>query len=144
MNKLKLNSRRQVFREYGSTLKIESKDQRNKITKTTELKIQDTLKRIEKFNIGPSIPFQTFYHNLRTKSKLNSNCLICDSDLNIEMHHISALKLKTKSDNSFTQVMRNMQRKQIPVCRNCHIKIHKGAYDGQSLKNLHQRKEVCQ
>jgi len=30
-------------------------------------------------------------------------------------------------------IMSPLNRKQIPVCKNCHIKIHNGSYDGIKL-----------
>lgn len=32
--------------------------------------------------------------------------------------------------------MQQLNRKTLPVCHNCHMKIHKGLYDGNSLKEL--------
>lgn len=70
MNKLRLNSRRQVFMKFGKTLRIElttpelvaapKKGRKNK-PKFVEFKIQQTLARIEKFNTNPVIPFEIFY-----------------------------------------------------------------------------------
>jgi predicted HNH restriction endonuclease len=54
----------------------------------------------------------------------------------VEMHHIRALKEKVAG---FMSVMRAMNRKQIPVCRACHLKIHNGTYDGLSLKDLQKK-----
>jgi len=47
------------------------------------------------------------------------------------MHHIKALKSKT---SGFMNVMRAMNRKQITVCKSCHVKIHAGIYSGISKK----------
>jgi hypothetical protein len=33
-------------------------------------------------------------------------------------------------------IMKALNRKTIPVCQKCHIKIHKGIYDGISLKEF--------
>lgn len=33
--------------------------------------------------------------------------------------------------------MAQINRKQIPVCHECHVLIHAGKYDGKSLKDLH-------
>jgi hypothetical protein len=54
------------------------------------------------------------------------------------MHHVKALKGKTRG---FMDIMRAMNRKQIPVCKSCHVKIHGGNYSGISLKNLPLKKD---
>ena len=36
--------------------------------------------------------------------------------------------------------MSKLNRKLIPVCANCNVKIHTGNYDGMSLKDLHSNK----
>lgn len=134
MNKLKLNSRRQVFLKYGSELSIPYKSDKGK-ERIAKFNVAPTLGRIDKFNINPLVPFDVFYWNLRSRSRLGHPCSICGSDVNVEMHHVRSLKTR-RNDNSFIQVMRNMNRKQIPVCRPCHLKIHKGQYDGTSLRKI--------
>jgi predicted HNH restriction endonuclease len=54
------------------------------------------------------------------------------------MHHVKALIGKT---SGFMDIMRAMNRKQIPVCKSCHVKIHAGKYSGISLKNLPLKKD---
>lgn len=50
------------------------------------------------------------------------------------MHHVRSLQGKGAG---FLAVMRAMNRKQIPVCKQCHMKIHRGEYDGKALAKLH-------
>lgn len=138
MNKLKLNSRKQVFQRFGTQLSTPHEHNKKNIAR---FEIRKSLTRINKFNINPTIPFETFYHNIRSKSKLDLDCLICGERNNIEMHHIRSLKTGI-TDNSFNQIMKNIQRKQIPVCRNCHNRIHRGEYDGPSLKELQRNNKI--
>jgi len=37
--------------------------------------------------------------------------------------------------------MASINRKQIPVCSSCHLKIHNGAYDGLALRKLEKEKK---
>jgi predicted HNH restriction endonuclease len=53
------------------------------------------------------------------------------------MHHIKALK--TAKAVGFINVMKAMNRKQIPVCKSCHVKIHNGSYDKLKLSDLSQK-----
>lgn len=50
------------------------------------------------------------------------------------MHHIRHVR-KAKSD-TFNQMMGVINRKQIPVCQNCHSQIHSGQYDGTALSDF--------
>lgn len=65
----------------------------------------------------------------RTKDVFNESCRICNSTTNIEMHHLKHLN-KNKNKNYLTQIFININRKQVPLCQNCHNKVHKGIYDG--------------
>lgn len=74
---------------------------------------------------------------LRTRSKLDWPCCICGDETDIQMHHVRHLrKLSSPKAEGFTRVMSALNRKQIPVCARCHELIHKGKYDGLSLKDL--------
>jgi group II intron reverse transcriptase/maturase len=76
---------------------------------------------------------------LRSKSiSTIEKCKICGTKENLEMHHLKALKKDgiLIEDKYLAAMMQRMNRKQICVCRTCHINIHKGNYDGDSLKLL--------
>jgi group II intron reverse transcriptase/maturase len=76
---------------------------------------------------------------LRTRSKLGKPCCICgEVDEQIEMHHVRHIrKLSNKRvATGFNRLLRAMNRKQVPVCSDCHRKIHRGEYDGLKLSNL--------
>lgn len=62
-------------------------------------------------------------------------CAVCQAPNGIVMHHVRHLRIG-KTQDWLTERMRKMNRKQIPVCRECHVKIHKGKHDGLSLKKL--------
>ena len=75
-----------------------------------------------------------------TNYLLERPCYICGSKEKVEMHHLRRLK-DTKDKGTLIKIMAKMNRKTIPVCRNCHMKIHKGEYDGMSLKELRTKLE---
>jgi len=79
-------------------------------------------------------PLQT-YNYRRTKSKLQEFCCICGCEQNVEMHHVKHLKgsIRTKG---FHQILGSVNRKQIPVCKDCHGKIHSGTYNGLKLSDF--------
>lgn len=77
--------------------------------------------------------------NTRTGSKIDKICCICgienSKNNSIEMHHIKHIK-KGKI-TGFSLIMKSLNRKRIPCCKQCHNKIHKRLYNGIALNDLH-------
>lgn len=71
-----------------------------------------------------------------TRSSLNQACLICERKDQMEMHHVRHVRKKGERYGGFHKQMALLNRKQIPLCRNCHRKVHEGRYDGIKLTNL--------
>ncbi|MEM6320532.1 MAG: reverse transcriptase domain-containing protein [Bacteroidota bacterium] len=81
-----------------------------------------------------TIPIMKFM-SMKQSTWLNlDECCICDAKGKIEMHHVKHIRKLGKEVKGFTRFMRELNRKQIPVCKECHQKIHKGTYDGLPLK----------
>ena len=78
--------------------------------------------------------------NWRTTYKLSQHCAICGSEDSLEYHHVKHI-LKGKV-SGFLQIMNQQNRKQIPCCRPCHIKIHKGLYDNLPLDQLYDEELI--
>jgi group II intron reverse transcriptase/maturase len=74
----------------------------------------------------------------RTRILSSTECTVCGSKTGLEMHHVKALRKGgvDLKDNYMLAMMQRINRKQICVCRKCHMKIHTGKYDGISLKYL--------
>ena len=86
-------------------------------------------------------PVMTGLYALKSLATLyDMRCIVCDSQENIEMHHVKHIRKSNKKAKGFTQLMSKLNRKQIPVCSNYHVQIHNGKYDGISLKDLHLNK----
>lgn len=69
--------------------------------------------------------------NNRQSTWLNlDQCCICNYKMQeageIEMHHVKHIRKMEKKVHGFTLAMQRLNRKQIPVCLECHRKIHKG------------------
>jgi len=77
----------------------------------------------------------------RTKFKLTKFCIICGTSENLESHHIKKIRgLRKSKADPFIKVMAQLNRKQIIVCRGCHMNIHSGKYNNISLKLLYDRR----
>jgi len=130
--KTNIRRRAQVFKKYGNTISIPINN-KGKKTKTS-LKLRKSFSKISKrFNINPHEPLDIVYHGLRSRTKLYDNCLICNSAEKVEMHHIKALKGKPIG---ISNTMKALNRKQIPLCRICHLRVHRGIYDGPNLSKI--------
>lgn len=80
--------------------------------------------------------------NLRTQASLDAPCCRCGSTVNVQMHHIKHIRKilysEIPDDKPWLNIMALRNRRQIPVCRECHMNvIHRGTYTGANLKTLH-------
>jgi group II intron reverse transcriptase/maturase len=85
------------------------------------------------------------YANRIARSSMGLPCIICDSDKSpIEMHHVKHVRKRGVRYGGFHQQMALLNRKQVPLCQECHKKVHAGLYDGPSLATLRKkaRKEI--
>jgi hypothetical protein len=80
----------------------------------------------------------------RTRSRLLDNCAICQSSGPIEMHHVKHIRKRGQRVEGFSLYLAAINRKQVPVCRDCHQDIHKGKYDGASLAEIEAQIQVHQ
>ncbi|WP_264629472.1 group II intron reverse transcriptase/maturase, partial [Acinetobacter baumannii] len=63
------------------------------------------------------------YRLPRSKAVLNAPCFVCNSKVDVEMHHIKHLKSGNKLNGAdyLTNRMIKMNRKQVPLCKSCHL-----------------------
>jgi len=73
---------------------------------------------------------------IRSLNLLDAPCASCDSKTNVEVHHIRHIRTINLKLNTFDQKLAAINRKQVPLCRECHRKVHQGKYKGLSLKHL--------
>ncbi len=74
--------------------------------------------------------------NELTKRLLADRCEMCDSTVNVEIHHIRALRdlnVKGQRDKpKWVQLMAARKRKTLAVCQTCHMDIHHGRLKPQT------------
>jgi len=75
----------------------------------------------------------------RTQSRLMDSCAICDSQEQIEMHHVRHIRKRGEKVQGFGLYLAAINRKQLPVCHTCHRDIHNGKYDGTGLAEILNR-----
>jgi hypothetical protein len=77
--------------------------------------------------------------NWRSRRNLEMCCVICGTHQDIEMHHVKAIR-KGKVIG-FSQVLKSLNRKSIPLCRTHHREVHQGIYDNIKLNELYNLEE---
>lgn len=122
--KMRLRTRRKVFRKYGKDLKVKSPDGERE---TSWPKISYNRPRSKRPFVAwnPNLLVDSLTRRLnRGRGDLTGPCLKCGSWANIEVHHVRKLKDINRKDY-VGQMMARMKRKQIPLCRDCHVEHHR-------------------
>jgi group II intron reverse transcriptase/maturase len=129
-------SMKQQFQKRGKSLTVK-KEVKGQIW-TVSYWEQDLQRNMFAFSTNPRELDSLFVRFQKTtKSKLGLPCCICGSESS-DMHHLRHLRKGGKTVvKGFNRIMARINRKQIPVCKPCHVAIHNGEYDGMSLKELH-------
>lgn len=82
----------------------------------------------------------TAWRLAKTISSQGAPCAVCGSYEDIQMHHVRALKDIAKSTNAIHKYMIAIERKQIPVCREHHLKLHGGNWSNKPSKVVSENK----
>lgn len=127
------------------------------IDKTKYDKVRKTYNSITYDQILPSPPWDSSYSfvsikddgyldkmawiNLRTMANYDFPCSLCGAPPPTQMHHYKHIRKITLSkipdDQPHLKIMYLRNRRQIPVCANCHMNIiHKGIYKGPDLRQF--------
>lgn len=134
----KENLRKKEFdRRYGRNTTIKILKKNGKLV-TLDFRCPPLIRQPMKF-YGTKIyhdPLIVKNWRISTISALWQVCANCASDENIEMHHLKHIKTINTKLNAFDKNMARINRKQIPLCRSCHYRVHKGTYNGMSLKHF--------
>lgn len=80
--------------------------------------------------------------NLRTKFRMTTCCFFCGSEERIQMHHIRPIRAKPtdkKQWNHIDLLVRNLGRRQIPLCEQCHKNVHNGKIQKKELNEVYAR-----
>lgn len=71
---------------------------------------------------------------------LDQPCANCGARERIEMHHIKHIKTLNVKLSSFDRMVALINRKQVPLCKSCHQKVHNGTYFGFTLTHFRHKK----
>lgn len=133
--KFRTRTMRKTIKKFGFNLTF--KDDKGKILASFPKNVFDSIKKVKSHydylnsSLGKiTDPFEYIdrmkYKLPSAKSALGMNCIICNSSEDIEMHHIKKLIrgwLKSNKDYLYGRIV-TINKKQVPLCKNCHIKHH--------------------
>ena len=129
-----------VFKKYGKLLRVSTtnggktytiqlKDLKTLTNKTNNRKRNKVKQDTDPFHI------MEFW---RTTFKIYENCCICGATENIGMHHLNSISNIDKGKDKYQYVRQSFNRKQIPVCNDCHTKITNGTFNlGKPVEFFH-------
>lgn len=128
--RLKLGTAKKVFAKFGKDITI--KDGKGKILASFQYESLAKTRKFSKSEISQMNPMARLdklaMATFRSISVLDSPCIICGASDNIEMHHVRKLRDSSRAikKDFLTSMMSRMNRKQVPICRSCHIDYHRG------------------
>jgi group II intron reverse transcriptase/maturase len=115
--KYKLGSVSKVLAKYGKDLK--GNDRIAFLKPSYNLKVWD-------FKVNAKDRIKTLFASHLSAATLNSlSCSNCGSTTQVEMHHVRLLKDLNPKLSLIDKMMAARRRKQIPLCRPCHLTPHK-------------------
>lgn len=117
--KFNLNSQAKVFARFGKDLRGDGKHKFVEVI----LGINTAAFKVSVDDINLRI----FAENISKASLDNLRCAICYSNYRVEMHHIRMMKDLYPKISLVDRLMAKRRRKQIPLCRYCHVKHHSKA-----------------
>jgi hypothetical protein len=83
-------------------------------------------------------PMTALYRRISTVNPFGLACSNCGSTSQIEMHHVRHVKTINIKLNPFEKMMASINRKQVPLCRTCHVELHKGKFQKLNLDNYNK------
>ena len=139
--KFRLGSRAGAFKKFGNTLTARYKVKGK--YKQTSLAIPKSFVKTRRFKVSEnniSNFLAVLNYKIETQFAWADFCAVCGLTDNIEMHHVKHLRKNNAPASGFTAIMSQLNRKQIPLCRDCHNKVHAGLYNGLKLSDLQKKK----
>lgn len=126
--KMKLKTKAGVYKKYGKHLIVTQRYQVSKgkaTMKTTRFVIPKYKVNVWDFKINPTPVIESLYASPKSIANLmNLECSLCGSDYKVEMHHVRKMSDLKPTSGEIDRLMIKYRRKQIPLCRECHMKKH--------------------
>lgn len=139
-SKLRLGTKAKVIKRFGIGLKIPGPNEGDIVAEYPTPSYKRPKARKEWKDFDPTESIDTLVIRKWRSQKITTPfCSLCGKEGPVEMHHLRTLrKQKTSTKTDWLRgLMSRINRKQLPVCKGCHQKIHKGEYsDGTKLGEI--------
>lgn len=122
--KYSLKSISKVYAKFGHSLGTThvGKDGKEKVYGLLKPSFRSTYS----FLVGTSPDIASFYGSKSLASLDNLSCVVCGSNYRVEMHHVRKLSDLNPKLDLVDKLMASRRRKQISLCRKCHMEKHHG------------------
>lgn len=129
---------RKTFRKYSNPIRYKKENGKNIQFFSQPLKQVKRAKQSTR-----NLDQQPTWWPRKTKTRLLDDCAICGATERIEMHHVRHIHKRGQHVTGFKLYLAAINRKQIPVCHQCHQDIHNGKYDGPNLSTILKKIEIA-
>lgn len=119
--KYTLITQAKVYKKFGALLTAPAGNNKTKDASFLKPSYKITLKYLT--NNTPIVKALYGYKSIASLDNLI--CNICGSEYRVEMHHVRALKDLNPKLSAIDKLMATRKRKQIALCRECHMKRHR-------------------
>ena len=120
--KFSLGTMAKTFDKFGRSLSVTHINDSNK--KKVHSFLNPSYKITLKFLINSSPIIKALYGSVSLSTLDDLVCSICKSDYRVEMHHVRFMKDLNPKLGDIDKLMIRANRKQIPLCRECHMDYH--------------------
>jgi group II intron reverse transcriptase/maturase len=148
--KFKLKTAAKAFEKFNKDLGFDiDKDKRISFIGISYAKAVNIAKATT-MDQDPIKSIDTVWNAKFTKSKLTAPCVICGNTTDVEMHHVRQIR-DMKNPNSkldfFTRQMAAINRKQVALCKDHHIRLHNNMWTDEERATFNyeaKRKKIRQ
>jgi len=123
--KLSLGTMSIVHSKFGPNLAISHPDPKNPNRRKEYSFLVPSYQITLKFLTNSTPIIKALYGSVSKSTLDNLECKKCGSDYRVEMHHVRHMKDLNPKLSSLDKLMVRANRKQIPLCRDCHMKYHR-------------------
>ena len=123
--KYSLGTMAKVYNKFGPSMTVTHTDSQNPKKSKSYSFLMPSYKITLKFLTNSSPIIKALYGSVSKSTLDELECSNCGSDYRVEMHHIRHMKDLNPKLNHIDKQMVRANRKQIPLCRECHMTHHR-------------------
>lgn len=123
--KYSMGTMAKVFNKFGPNLTVKHKDLKDAKKSKTYSFLIPSYKNTLSFLTDSNPVIKALYGSVSLSTLDDLECAKCSSKYRVEMHHVRHMKDHNPKLNSLDKLMVRRRRKQIPLCRTCHMEYHR-------------------